>query len=128
MDQTTMVNDDLEVGRQAVEAFDELGPTAKCAFWFYRSESGEWRFVVATPVVDRDGPREAYAEIAKTLGQKDLLEKLPLTRVAAVGTRDPLVQLLRTVVRTGPKISGIRFQKNVINGVHIEDAYIYRMQ
>ena len=38
----------------------------------------------------------------------------------------PVVALLRTAIRTGPGISGIRFKNNVIDGTLIEDAYIYR--
>jgi hypothetical protein len=41
--------------------------------------------------------------------------------------QDRLVQLLRPVIGTGPGICGIRLTQNVIDGVLIEDAYIYRL-
>jgi hypothetical protein len=40
---------------------------------------------------------------------------------------DPLLKLLRIAIKTGPGISNIRFSRNTINGVIIEDAYIYRL-
>jgi hypothetical protein len=41
---------------------------------------------------------------------------------------DELVKLLRVLIRTGPdNLNEIRFTENVINGVLIEDALIYRM-
>lgn len=128
MDQTAMVAEDIEVGRQALEAFDELGPTTRCAFWIYRPDTGDWRLMVATPLVDSDGPLAAYDQIATTLQKKHLLEKLPLARISAIGTRDELLQLLRKVARTAlGSTSGIRVRESVIKGVHVEDAYIYRM-
>ena len=36
-----------------------------------------------------------------------------------------MVRLLRKVIKTGRKVSGIRFTNNVINGTVIDDAYIY---
>ena len=37
------------------------------------------------------------------------------------------VRLIRKAVGSGAKISGIPFTGNSINGVYIDDAYIYRM-
>jgi len=126
--ETALVADDIQMGRRAAEAFDSFGPEARALFWFYMVEAGEWRLVVATPVVDEAGPKAAYTQIAKTLDREGIADELPLRRVSAMGADDPLVALLRKGIRTGPGISGIRFSNNVINGVHIDDAYIYRMQ
>jgi hypothetical protein len=38
-----------------------------------------------------------------------------------------MVASLRSAVRTRPGIDGIRVTNNVINGLVIEDAYIYRL-
>ena len=129
MDQTVLVEQDIDVGREAIEAFDDLGPAAPCVFWFYFSETTQWRLVVATPVFDQAGPKAAYSAIAKTLDDRGLRDRLSLRRVSAKGTQDRIVNLLRSVVQTkGPGISGIRFTNNVVNGEFIDDAYIYRMQ
>ncbi len=128
MDQTVLVDSEIVLGKKAAEAFDKSGPPAQCVFWLYAADAGEWRLTVVTRVVDDDGPRAAYSRIARALDDNGLADSLPLRRVTAMETQAPLVQLLRRAVRTGPGITGIRFTNNVINGVHIDDAYIYRMQ
>ena len=128
MDQTALVDREIVLGQKAAEAFDKSGPPAQCVFWLYAADAGEWRLTVATQVMDDDGPKEAYARIARALDDNGLTDRLPLRRVTAMETQAPLVQLLRQAVPTGPGITGIRFTNNVINGVHIDDAYIYRMQ
>jgi hypothetical protein len=40
---------------------------------------------------------------------------------------DNIVKLLRQPLRTGQGVSGNRFKGNVIDGILIEDAYIYRV-
>ncbi|NIV68021.1 hypothetical protein GWN43_04130 [Candidatus Bathyarchaeota archaeon] len=50
-----------------------------------------------------------------------------MRQISVISTEHDLVKLLRAAIHTGPGISGIRFTGNVINGVFIDDAYIYRM-
>ena len=128
MDQTALVEEDVEAGRRAAEAFDASGPQSKAILWLYEPDAGEWRLIVGTPVVDEEGPRAAVSKISKALETHDLMSVLPLRRVSAVGMRTPLIRALRKVVRTRSDLSGIRFTNNVINGLLIHDAYIYRMQ
>ena len=82
--------------------------------------------MLATPDVDRVGPRRVYGQI------EHILRRVPsvgigLEDISIVGDNDATVRLLGVALKTGPGISGIRFQNNVINGVLVEDAYIYRL-
>ena len=129
MDSKTLVNGfDAELGRKAVEAFDKGGLEVKAALWFYFSDAQEWRLLVATPLYDAEGPLKAYTRVSEVLAQESLADDLPLSRVAVVSPQQPQIALLRSAVSIGPKIDGIRFQRNVINGVLIEDAFIYKLQ
>jgi hypothetical protein len=47
--------------------------------------------------------------------------------LSAVSPHHETVGLLRQVVKTGRELSGIRLTGNSINGVYVDDAYIYRM-
>jgi hypothetical protein len=54
--------------------------------------------------------------------------RLGIGDIALVSDNDALVSLLKISMRTPQDVmAGIRFTANVINGVLIEDAYIYRL-
>ncbi len=127
MARTALVNLDIEGARKLIEALDKAGFPVGSAFWFYNPDSEEWRLFISSPEVDKKGPLRAYKTI------QPVLKQLPevtfgIDNIAAVGTKAPLVSLMRSAIKTGPGTSGIRLTRNVINGTLIEDAYVYRLQ
>ena len=123
MDTTALVDIDIALGKRVTEELDASGIPVKASLWFYTPEASEWRLIVATPLVDQEGPHKTYALIQKALRTIDF----PLRKISAVSPGDPLIKLLRVALRTGPGIAGVRFTHNTINNVFIEDAYIYRL-
>jgi hypothetical protein len=97
--------------------------------WLYVPESNAWRFVVASPEVKTNGPKSVYQKIRSRIEQMppSLEERVVWDDIVVVDSNDPLIRLLRQAISTGQAISGIRFSRNVVNGVLIEDAYIYRL-
>jgi hypothetical protein len=97
--------------------------------WLYVPESNSWRFVVASPEVSASGPKSVYQRL------RAIIEQMPQTDdqtvswddIVVVDTKDPLIELLRQALPSGEGVSGIRFSRNVVNGVLIEDAYIYKL-
>lgn len=126
MDKPTLVENDYKAGEALVRALDQAGVKVQAAFWLYLPESDEWRLYLALPEVAQRGPREAYERIQTILEQLQL-EGLSLPNISAVAPDDNLVKLLRSAIKTGPGITGIRLRGNVIDSVLIEDAYIYRV-
>ena len=118
----------VEDGVALVLALDATVIKPRSAFWFLFSDVGSWKLVIADPKLGPDGPRGAYKQIQKVL--KKLQKKsnsLVLEDVVLAKPDAPIVEVMRTALRTGPGISGIRFTGNMINGVLIDDAYIYRL-
>jgi hypothetical protein len=128
MDKTALVEKDIEEARRLVEALDTADFVVRAALWYYLSDADEWRLIVASPLVDEKGPKEAYALIQEVLGKMSPPSKLSLGEISVVGPKHDLIRLLKVAIQTGPGISGIRFTRNTINNTFIEDAYIYRMQ
>lgn len=128
MDKTVLVERDIEEGKRLLRTLDTANIEVKAALWFYMPENGRWRLLVATPLVDEKGPKEAYAAIRRVLAQSPSPFEISLRQISVVSPNHDLVRLLGTVIHTGSGISDIRFTGNVINGVFIEDAYIYRIQ
>jgi len=119
----------IDAGAALVRMLDENGLQPDAAFWFYFPDAQAWKLVLAEVKVGKDGPKEVYRRIQRLLGREpEQFAALSLDDVTVAKPDAPLVNLLRTALRTGPGIiSGIRFSNNVINGTVIEDAYIYRL-
>jgi hypothetical protein len=128
MDKTALVEKDIEEGRRLIEALDNAGFQVRAVLWFYFAESDEWRLIVASPLVEKKGPKGAYALIQAVLAQLSPPSKISLSEISVVSLEQDLIRLLKMAIQTGPDISGIRFTRNTVNNTFIEDAYIYRMQ
>jgi hypothetical protein len=46
--------------------------------------------------------------------------------ISIISTDNALAKLIKSAIHTGKEIAGIRFTGNVVNGVLIDDAFIYR--
>lgn len=126
MVRTTLVKEWIDAGKQLTEALDQANFEVVASFWFYDAATDEWRLIIASPLVDREGPLEAYRGIQKVLGGAGFGD-LSLNDISVVSSTHNLVKLLGVAVQTGKAISGIRFTRNRINDQFIEDAYIYRL-
>jgi hypothetical protein len=127
MDKPTLVDSDMKAGEELLNKLDEVKFDIKAALWFYMQDSEEWRLILASPVVDTDGRKKAYETVQVQLQELNGRFDLSLRNISLVSPGDKLIKLLKTAIKTGKKISHIRFTRNVINNVFIEDAYIYRL-
>lgn len=116
----------LDAGRSLIDDLDNCGEEVDAALWFLYPDTRTWKLLLSLPKASRKGPREAYRVIQKSMKRLGIatfgLDTIAVSRVNA-----PLFRLLRTAIKTGKAIGSIRFTSNVINGVSIEDAYIYRL-
>jgi hypothetical protein len=127
MVETDLSKEMIEAGAKLIRCLDDCGMRPD-AFWFYFTDVGAWKLVLADASVGETGPKAVYRQIQKTLDDANgELAPLELDHVTLARPDSPIVALLRTVVHTGPDIAGVRFTRNVVNGTFIEDAYIYRL-
>lgn len=128
MVETQLTPELIQEGATLVEGLDNAGISPDAALWLYFPEISAWKLLLAQTNVGPEGPREAYRAVQKALQSlRNQVTHLSLEDVAVAKPDAPLIKLLSQAVVTGPGISGIRFTRNVINGVPIEDAYIYRL-
>ena len=133
MAEETMVKDILtkemiQAGADLVHRLDAAQLEVSASLWLYIPDANLWRLVIASPAVKNEGPKRAYQKIQSVLSQvPDAAYKVTLSDISVVEHTDPLVTVLRTAVKTGMGISGLRFSRNTINGHFIEDAYLYRV-
>ncbi len=118
----------IESGAELVRKLDESGLKPNAVFWFYFNDISSWKLVVAETQPKNKGPKEFYRLIQKLLKRdSNTFSDIHLEDVVLARPDAPFVNLLKSVIRTGPGVSGIRFKDNVIRGTHIDDAYIYRL-
>jgi len=118
----------IESGKSLIQQLDKGGVNVDAAFWFFFADVEGWKLVLSLPTVSREGPKKAYREVQKAIGKLgNDAAGLCLNDVVVLKLRAPLLPLLRSALRTGPGIHGIRFTGNVVDGQLIEDAYVYRV-
>lgn len=118
----------IESGKALVRTLDTQSLSIKGAFWLLLPEERIWRLFLVSPQVGAFGPKAMYKKVRSAMTR--LPENIPYIGTKDISVADvkaPLFQLLRTAIATGDGIGGIRFSRNVINGLMIEDAYIYRL-
>jgi hypothetical protein len=119
----------ISAGAELTQQLEAARLIIDASLWFYTTDSNAWRFIIASPEVRVNGPKWVYKKI-QTIIFRMPPEKsvISLRDITVVDNQDPLISLLRVAVKTGEVVSNIRFSQNVINGVLIEDAYIYRIK
>jgi len=124
---TILVSPDIQLGEAVVRALDEAGLEVRAASWLRLAEAPSWRLVLAMPLVDQEGPRAGYKALHKALAKQPAPLALPLGQISVVGLKDPLYRVLRRLVKTARRaIAAIRVTDNVVDGVLVREAYIYR--
>ncbi len=124
----TLSEEMINAGRYLLEQLDSVKSDIKSFFWFFFPEEKIWKLIIASPLVKKEGPRSFYKriiDINRSL-ESDDKETISLNNILVVNTENEIVKLLGFFIDTGDTISGIRFTGNTINGVYIEDAFIYR--
>ena len=114
-----------QAGAALIEGLDKRNILVNGAFWFFVPEIGSWRLIIASPSVSVEGPKKLYQKIQSALHR--MVEPKPeLSEISVLSPKDPLIGLIRLLVRTGP-MSRVRVSRSSVNGVFIHDALIYRM-
>ena len=130
MDTTPLVDDGVSAGLRYLDALDKAGVPVLAAFWLRLREAQEWRFVVATPLVQRNGPLFAYKRLQSLLasfGDDPRVCRLILSELTVVSPSDERVRLLARSLDYGEKTVAACFDRVVIGGVAIDDTIVNRM-
>lgn len=128
MAETELVAADIASGERAVRALDSENAELRSAFWFYERDASEYRLVLALPAVDREGPEAGYRLVQRVLTKHHV--PLPLRRVVVVGVNTSLPKGIRRVVGvisdTDDDAIRARLGRRIVDGLTIDDAYVYR--
>jgi len=126
MDQSPLVERQIEDGRRLIEALDAASIEVVAALWFYFDEPEEWRLLIASPAVDRIGSFKMYFRLGKIMDDQFRSGlSFDLAQIVVVGLDHPIVRALKCVVVTPPGGFGSRISNFTIDQIRF-NAYLYR--
>jgi hypothetical protein len=122
----SLSGDMIAAGAELSRRLHDAGLVVSATLWLYVGETNTWRFVIGNPTVNREGSKKIYRQVRSVtslipIGQP----KIDLKDITVTDSKDPLLVSLRLALKNGEL--GIRFTHNFINGIFIEDSYIYRV-
>lgn len=122
----TLFPEMVEAGEALVRKI-EASPLHLCAaLWFQESTDADWRLIFAFPEVRLEGPKSVYKKVRSISNKLPPSEpKIKSEDISVVDDKDRFISIFKGVVRVDG--GGVRFSRNFINGLYIEDAYIYKM-
>jgi hypothetical protein len=126
MAEAALVEKDVEAGLELVRLLDARRFPVTGAAWIYFPDLEEWKLVIRTPEAARD-LNKAYLELAQAMDSKTgFRSQFDLARVKLVPPTDRMLAAMGSAIRA-EGLNKIRFSRNVINGIFIDDALIYRL-
>ena len=126
MDTRTLVREDIKSGKELIKHFDHKGLDIKIAFWFLDEEIDRWYLFISTSSVESEGSREVYRSILYAM--KGFITEIRFEDIKVISYDSKMAKIFRSAIHTEKNtLEPIRFQGNVINGLYIKDALIYRV-
>ena len=136
MDQDTVVSDRTKNGEQLIEALAAAGIDVQVAFWAKPSDEGKWYLYLASPLVEKEGPKAAYLSVYGVMKKLSDIWIEPLD-VRLVGLRDSLTEAVLAATRPKapdspfavqnprPYPGMTQFGGSTLGGLSVDGAYIY---
>jgi hypothetical protein len=125
MVEAPLVVPDVEFGKRILRALDEAGFPLTVAMWLKQDD--DWTLVIATPLYERIGVKEAYRRLLAALSTEGpiVLAALP---VRLEGHRSPFIKALRKTFGKTASVEGMRLGGHTIGGTWVGDGYVYRIK
>jgi hypothetical protein len=101
VDQSTLVEAEIEDGRRFVERFAADGNAVQAAFWVKTAEEGIWFLYMATEFIDRVGPAAAYRSVHASL-QKLGKSALSSSQIKLVSPSNPIAKDVLAMMARNP--------------------------
>lgn len=121
-----LVDADIQMGVELVEMLDKALFPVTAAVWIYFPDVEQWRLLIRTPKAEKD-LLGALREVATTMDANgDLRSRIDFSRIKLVPPKDKVLAAMGSTVKA-EGLTTIRFVRNVIDGILIDDALIYRL-
>ena len=104
-----------------------VGLVLRARLWLDASEDDRWYFYVVSPLVDSEGPAQAYRRLHPLVRAMAQPFRIDALTIKLIGPGDPLAKDVTAIHKRapGPRVSPIRFGGRRMGNVSIEGAYLY---
>jgi len=99
MDKAALVRRDVEVEGLVMTALSREGVPVTLVDWQYVPQLDEWQLVIATPLYDKYGPRNANSRVVTALQRGGVYPDVPTRRIFVKSPQDPSVRELEKGAR-----------------------------
>src|SRR5580693_8196042 len=126
MDQALLVNIDVPVGREVVDALDKAGLTVNVALWAFLSEYEDWRLVLASRTLDKEDLFRQHVLVNRATDDAGIgIRRAPVILILKM--TDPFIRELRRIFGKSKDVEGMRLGGQLIGGRYIRDGWVYRI-
>jgi|SRR5215212_1484498 hypothetical protein len=108
-------NDLIAAGKKLLALMDELGLGPEGAAWIYDHDLGEWRFVIASSLVDQEGRRWVYQNLLKVFRAGKFPKEFTILDVFLMGLDHPIYRMLVSAIHV--ENSTVTFENLTVNNV-----------
>lgn len=124
MDQSTLVDVQVDDGRRIIEQFAADGNAVHAAFWVKTADEGLWFLYIATDIVERDGPMAAYRAINRSL---DKLGDCWISGsdIKMISTGNPVTKDVLTMMARHSGRLALRSNDKIVGSMPVAQLYIY---
>ncbi len=120
---------DIEYGTRVTELLKLEKVPFNGSLWIFMTNAGEWRLMIATPLVDQIGPAKTYQRLITALKNVRTAESADLLRrLWVVSPKEKLYKALRGVFGKAKDVTGMRISNSSVEGIPIEDSYFYQVR
>jgi len=82
--------------------------------------------VLATPLVDEEGPLATYKHLQRALYSIQPTD-LSLQNISVWSPQKALIKAIKRGSRIPPGAESVRLTRNTVGGIYIDDAYVYKV-
>jgi hypothetical protein len=127
MDQTVLVNIDLQKGAAVVAALDQAKVKVDVALFANLDEYGDWRLVLAGRAFDRLEKRKAFGLVRDAVDAAGMTGYHDLS-VLIYRMSHPFIRELRKRSAKWKYVEGDRIALELIGDKFVDDSYVYRIR
>lgn len=126
MAQATLVDAEIEAGRDLIRMLIRKGFDVQAAAWIYNPSVEDWKLLIGSQRA-QENQTAAYMDIANWLSANpDLDRRFDMARLKIVRPDELYLSALSKMEHLTDR-ADIRLTHNTVNGVYIDDALVYRL-
>ncbi len=127
MDTVPLVSEQVDGGSKLLHQLPQNGFEVTVAFWLQPTDRGRWYFYIVSPVVETEGPAEAYGRLHASIRRMPQPLGIDPLKVKLIGPTHPIARDVLDIHKQAPdpRTSPVRWGGNQLGNLSVEGTYLY---